>query len=166
MPDKADGGPAFPQQMWETENGKESVAEWGCGGMSLRAYFAGENMAQLGKATLECGISEIDVVILALAATSTRMADALIAELAVKEHPVEYAVKCGSCLKTGEPCYHPPLYSRRQEIDRLRAELAKKYPPCPGCGEGYESHADECPYVWDKTGVWRKLGVRVEEDGE
>lgn len=39
------GGPAFPQQMVETDRGRFSVADWGCGGMSLRDWFAGMALA-------------------------------------------------------------------------------------------------------------------------
>ncbi len=37
---KETGGPAFPQQMVETDRGRFSVADWGAGGMTLREYAA------------------------------------------------------------------------------------------------------------------------------
>ena len=40
-----DGGPAFPQQMLETDRGVFSVDAWGAGGMSLRDWFAGMALA-------------------------------------------------------------------------------------------------------------------------
>ncbi|KKL78858.1 hypothetical protein LCGC14_2020690 [marine sediment metagenome] len=42
-----DGGPAFPQQMLETDRGIISVDAWGAGGMSLREHIIIEVLKSL-----------------------------------------------------------------------------------------------------------------------
>jgi len=49
-----DGGPAFPQQMLETDRGRFSVDAWGAGGMSLRDWFAGMAIRHVGDNLREC----------------------------------------------------------------------------------------------------------------
>ncbi len=74
-----DGGRAFPQQMFETDQGKFSVDAWGAGGMSLREWFAGlamqavlvtEDLKQPGGQGIPADIA---------AKLSYNMADAMIA---------------------------------------------------------------------------------------
>ncbi len=42
-----DGGPAYPQQMVDTDKGRFSVAEWGCARMTLRQHYACEAMKEV-----------------------------------------------------------------------------------------------------------------------
>ena len=42
-----DGGPAFPQQLSDCQRERGSTADFGCGGMSLRDWFAAKALIAL-----------------------------------------------------------------------------------------------------------------------
>ena len=48
-------GPAFPQQMVETDQGRFSVANLGCGGMSLRTWLIGQALGHPFTHVVGCG---------------------------------------------------------------------------------------------------------------